>query len=118
MSFQPVFRGRIYSVDPVRLPAFTEYFLTYLLPIQERHGAKLVGRWSSADGSKVVAVWMYDSADHAHLAQDAVRNDPRSEAARTVREASEPFYLSCEEMMLTSTVDLERTLLSESALPD
>jgi hypothetical protein len=114
MDSQPVFRARIYSVDPVRLPAFTEFFLTHLLPIQESHGAKLVGRWSSADESKVIAVWMYNSAGHAELVQDAVRNDPRSESARLVREESEPFYISYEEMMLTSTVDLDRTLLATS----
>ena len=111
MAPEPVFRARVYRVDPSRLPAFTEFFLTYLLPVQERHGARLVGRWSSVNGERVVAVWMYVSQEEAQRIQDAVRDDPQGEQARAVREASEPFYLSYEEMMLSSTVDMSRTLL-------
>jgi hypothetical protein len=49
--------GRVSAVDmridqAVResLPVFHEFFRTHLLPIQLRHGARLVGRWKTEDG--------------------------------------------------------------------
>jgi hypothetical protein len=50
---------RIYESVRGNLPLFHEFFLSHLLPVQLRHGARLVGRWETEDG-RVVAVWEYD----------------------------------------------------------
>ena len=48
-----LYRMRIYSAVPENLAAFHEFFRDYLLPVQLRHGARLVGRWQTED-SRVV----------------------------------------------------------------
>jgi len=50
------YRMRIYQAVPENLPVFHEFFRRWLLPIQQRHGARLIGRWETDDG-RVVAVW-------------------------------------------------------------
>ena len=44
-----LYRIRRYAAVPERLAAFNDFFSGYLLPIQVRHGARLVGRWEAAD---------------------------------------------------------------------
>lgn len=41
------------------LAAFNEFFRDHLLPVQIRHGARLVGRWQTED-NRVVAVREYN----------------------------------------------------------
>jgi hypothetical protein len=36
---------RIYRAAPENLALFHEFFRAHLLPVQLRHGARLVGRW-------------------------------------------------------------------------
>lgn len=50
---------RIYQAVGENLPGFHDFFRTWLLPVQLRHGARLVGRWESED-ERVVAIWEYD----------------------------------------------------------
>jgi hypothetical protein len=47
-----LFRLRTYNVEADKLAVF-DVFLEHLLPIQLRHGAKLVGRLRSADESRI-----------------------------------------------------------------
>jgi hypothetical protein len=54
-----IYRMRIYQAVPENLPVFHEFFRAHLLPVQLRHGSRLVGRWETEDG-RVVAVWEYD----------------------------------------------------------
>jgi NIPSNAP len=50
-----IYRMRIYQAVPENLSIFHEFFRAHLLPVQLRHGARLVGRWETEDG-RVVAV--------------------------------------------------------------
>ncbi|HVB43698.1 MAG TPA: hypothetical protein VNF47_13475 [Streptosporangiaceae bacterium] len=45
-----LYRMRIYQSVRENLAVFHEFFLTYLLPVRLRHGARLVGRWEVEDG--------------------------------------------------------------------
>lgn len=51
-----LYRMRVYQAVGENLPVFHDFFRTCLLPVQLRHGARLVGRWETEDG-RVVAVW-------------------------------------------------------------
>lgn len=51
-----LYRIRRYAAVPERLVAFNDFFSGYLLPIQVRHGARLVGRWETEE-AEVIAVW-------------------------------------------------------------
>jgi len=54
-SYCVIYRMRIYEAVPENLACFHEFFRTWLLPVQLRYGARLVGRWEAEDG-RVVAV--------------------------------------------------------------
>jgi NIPSNAP len=45
-----IYRMRIYQTVRENLPLFHEFFRSYLLPVQLRHGARLIGRWEAEDG--------------------------------------------------------------------
>jgi len=98
-----IYRMRIYEAVPENLPAFHRFFRERLLPVQLRHGARLVGRWETEDG-RVVAVWEYDSREAYERIAQAVRNDPGSLAAQEFRATLGPLSTSCEEVFMTDTV--------------
>lgn len=100
-----LYRMRIYDAEPNALEAFHRFFNDHLLPIQLRHGARLVGRWQTEDG-RVVAIWEYDDRASYDRISARVRADPASEAARRVRESLGPLYVSREEVFMRSTRDL------------
>jgi 8-oxo-dGTP diphosphatase len=107
-----LFRLKESVVDPRRIEAFNEFFGTYLLPIQRRHGARLVGRWQDEAGTRIVALWAYESRESSETIRDRERSDPASIEAQTVRrERYDPLFISSEEHLMESTVPLERTEL-------
>lgn len=107
------FRCRMYRVVPGKLGAFNDFFLRHLLPVQQRYGAKLVGRWASGDGAVIVALWVYKSSEAYEVIQNQVSRDPDSAAAQSYRrEHLEPLFTETEEWLMTSTVPLGLTALA------
>ena len=51
-----IWRYRRYTVVPERAESFHDFFRSWLLPVQQRHGAVLVGRWQSEDRTQIVAI--------------------------------------------------------------
>jgi len=96
---------RTYDTVGENLPLFHEFFRTYLLPVQLRHGARLVGRWEAEDG-RVVAVWEYDDRAAYERIDAAVRSDPDSRIAAQRRTELPPLIEAAEEVFMTSTVQL------------
>ncbi len=66
---------------PEQLAAFHAFFNGYLLPVQVRHGARLVGRWET-DDEEVIAVWEYDDMAAYERIDAAVRVDRDSVRAQ------------------------------------
>lgn len=56
-----LYRIRRYRAVPENAQAFHDFFNRHLLPVQRRHGARLIGRWATDDG-EILAVWEYDDA--------------------------------------------------------
>lgn len=98
-----IYRMRIYQAVPAHLPAFHDFFLEHLLPVQERHGARLVGRWQTED-HRVVAVWEYDDQDAYHRIQAAVRADPDTAASQQHRYSLPLLFTHKEEVFMASTL--------------
>jgi NIPSNAP len=94
---------RIYQAVPENLPVFHEFFRSYLLPVQLRYGARLVGRWETDDG-RVVAVWEYDDRDAYERIEAAVHADPDSARARQRRSELPPLIMGQQETFMTATV--------------
>ena len=97
-----LYRMRVYLAVPASLPAFHQFFREYLLPVQLRYGARLVGRWETEDG-RVIAVWEYDDRGSYERIEAAVRADPDSRRAREYRRTVLPeLFTSMEETFMTS----------------
>jgi NIPSNAP protein len=98
-----IYRMRTYQAETDRLDDFHKYFRQWLLPVQVRHGARLVGRWETDDG-RVVAIWGYDSRERYELVDSAVRADPDAALAREHRAALGRLFTEVEETFMRSTV--------------
>ena len=109
-----VFRCRWYPVAPGRGEAFASFFRDYLLPVQQRYGATLIGRWQTDDGGRVLALWAYRSREEYEAIQTKVAADPDSSRAKAYRRDAlgDNLYTACEEYFLSSTVPLEMTALA------
>lgn len=95
---------RIYRAIPENLQLFHDFFNQRLLPVQRRHGARLVGRWETED-NRVVAVWEYDSRDAYEHIQALVREDPDSISAQEYKRQHLPKLIEhTDEVFMTSTV--------------
>jgi hypothetical protein len=55
-----IYRIRTYVAVAENTENFNALFRDHLLPIQLRHGARLIGRWVSENAAHVTAVWEYD----------------------------------------------------------
>ncbi len=89
-------RMRIYASVRENLPLFHDFFRTHLLPVQLRHGARLIGRWETDDG-RVVAVWEYDDRAAFERIEAAVRSDPDSRKAQQHRAQLPPLITALSE---------------------
>jgi len=97
------YRMRIYKALPDVIAEFDHFFRTRLLPVQLRHGARLVGRWHTED-SRIVAIWEYDSREDYDRIQGAVASDPDSLAAQEFRRLNLPrTYSEMEEVFMTQS---------------
>jgi NIPSNAP len=99
-----IYRTRSYQAVQEDLPLFHEFFRARHLPVQQRHGARLVGRWETEDG-RVVAVWEYAGRASHERIEAAVRADPQSLRAQEHRAALPPLVTSQEEVFMTPTVE-------------
>ena len=107
---------RIYRVDEER--GLSGLFLQHLLPVQRRYGAHLVGRRVTEQRDRVVTIWEYDTLDAYNEIAEAVRSDPDSLAARHILMSKmPPLYQDLEEVLMTSTVPIELTMLTSSTCP-
>lgn len=98
-----LYRMRIYDTVRENLPLFHDFFRTHLLPVQLRHGARLVGRWETDDG-RVVAVWEYEDRAAYEQIDAAVRADPDSGRAQRHRAQLPPLITAQQETFMASTL--------------
>ena len=98
-----IYRMRTYDGVKANVAAFNAFFANHLLPVQMRHGARLIGRWRTED-DRIVAVWEYDSRERYEQIQAAVRADPDSAKAQETRKALPTLYRSMQETFMESTV--------------
>lgn len=108
-----IFRLKQYIITQGKTDLFNKFFQGHLLPIQKRHGARLVGRWQNGDGKRITALWSYDSVEHYKLIESRVKTDPDSIKAQEYRQQElAPLFQATSESFLQSTVPLELTELS------
>ncbi len=98
-----IYRMRVYQAVRENLPVFHDFFRSYLLPVQLRHGARLVGRWETQDG-RVVAIWEYDDQAAYERIEAAVRADPDATKAQQARAQLPRLMTATDEILMHSTV--------------
>ncbi len=107
------FRCERYIVAEGKADAFASFFVRQLLPIREKYGARLVGRWQTDDEIEVLAIWAFDSPAAAAEIDSLVRDDPATEQARAFQERYlDPLYHEHAETPIYSTVPLGQTALA------
>lgn len=108
-----IFRIKHYIIAQGKTDIFNKFFQGHLLPIQKRHGARLVGRWQNQDGRRITALWGYKSIEHYQLIESRIKSDPDSIKAQDYRKQElAPLYQATSESFLHSTVPLELTELA------
>jgi hypothetical protein len=84
---------------PKNLEVFHRFFRERLLPVQERHGARLLGRWETEDDG-VVALWEYDSREHYQRVHGDVAADPDAIEAQEYRRQLPTLVTQSEEFFM------------------
>jgi 8-oxo-dGTP diphosphatase len=56
-------RREIHKICNGKMKEFNQYFEEYVKPNQLKNGAKLIGRWLTADENEVLTMWHYQSFD-------------------------------------------------------
>jgi hypothetical protein len=108
------FRCERYIVAEGKADAFASFFLRQLLPLREKYGARLVGRWQTEDEAEVVTIWAFASREAADEMDERVRADPGSAEAQAFQERYlDPLFHEMAEMPLYATVPLDRTVLAD-----
>jgi hypothetical protein len=97
---------QLYQAVEENLAIFHDYFRRHLLPVQLRHGARLVGRWETEDG-RVIAVWEYDDRESYERIQAAVAADPATRWAEELRRELPPFFTERDEVFMRSAPPVE-----------
>jgi hypothetical protein len=106
------FRCDRYVVVDGKADAFTAFFTRHVLPVREKYGARLVGRWQTEDELEVLVIWAYESRQAAEEADRLVEQDPATAEARAFLERYlEPVCVEQAQMPLYSTVSLAQTAL-------
>ncbi|WP_067901135.1 NIPSNAP family protein [Nocardia vaccinii] len=96
-----IYRMQIYQAVGENLAIFHDYFRIHLLPVELRHGSRLVGRWETEDG-RVVAVWEYDDRESYEHIQAQVAADPATRWAEELRRELPPFFTQRDEAFMHS----------------
>jgi len=97
-------RRKTYTIRPERLQEFTEFFHTYLYPLQISHGARLVGRWVNEAEDEVIAIWEYRDREHYEQVDRDVRGSTlRREAMKKRARLGKNLYIKSTEDFLTAT---------------
>jgi 8-oxo-dGTP diphosphatase len=70
-----IYRRKTYKIIPEQLEPFNDFFHDYLLPNQLKHGARLIGRWTTETRDEITALWAYNSYAEYERIEAAVRAD-------------------------------------------
>lgn len=97
------YRKKTYEIDPSMLETFNDFFHNYLYPNQLKHGAELVGRWTTEDHQKIHAIWAYRSKEDYVRIENEVREDDMHVIAQKRRQEIPPLMLTSKHEYLEMT---------------
>lgn len=96
-------RREIHKVCNGRLKEFNQYFEEYVKPNQLKNGAKLIGRWLTADENEVLTMWHYQSFDDFLKIEERVIKDQLNQQAEAQLLKLGKLYSDYRQDFLTSS---------------
>ncbi len=108
-----IFRLREYKVVPEKIGVFNAFFREHLLPVQQKYGAKLIGRWQTEDYKAIYVLWAYAGHEEHRRIQHLVSTDAQLQESLQYRRAKlDPLYLEKDDHFLVANVPLGLTELA------
>ncbi|WP_404330331.1 NUDIX domain-containing protein [Mesobacillus maritimus] len=102
------YKRESFKVLPERVEEFQQLFEQYLLPVQVKNGAKLVGKWLT-ESNEVMVIWEYPNQEEYQKIQQRVNKDEMMKKMQEqVHRLGKPYLQSSEEV-LTALGDSEST---------
>jgi 8-oxo-dGTP diphosphatase len=93
------YRRERYKVLPERVEEFQQFFEQFLLPVQVKNGATLVGKWLT-ESTEVMVIWEYPSKEEYRKIQQRVNKDEMMKKMQEqVRCFGKPYEQSSEEVL-------------------
>lgn len=75
-------RREIYRVSPGKVNEFNKFFDEYLLPIELKNGAKLIGRWVTESENEIIVMWDYTNYEEYLKIAERVKKDGMHQRAQ------------------------------------
>ncbi len=88
------------QLTPFKSAQFSKLMTTSVVPLFEKHGAKLIGSWETIVGNQneVTDLWSFDSVAHFEASLQSLVRDPEWSS---VKEAMTPLILKERTKLLT-----------------
>jgi ADP-ribose pyrophosphatase YjhB (NUDIX family) len=102
-GMEMIYRRETYRIQPEMLEDFNEFFHQYRLPNQLKHGAKLIGRWTTEARDEVVEIWEYPNEHEYIKIEERVKKDRLYEKARMHQQKKGSLYVDKRQDFLQST---------------
>ncbi len=96
-------RREIYKISPGRIIECNTFFNEYVMPIQLKNGAKLIGRWITEEENEILTMWHYPSYDDYLKIEERVKKDELHQQAQAQLLKLGKLYLDSRQDFLTST---------------
>lgn len=98
-----IYRIRKYDIHPNRFSDFNYLFYNYLLPNQQYHGTKLIGRFINEEKTKIIAIWEYKNINHYYDIEQKIVQTELHHKAEQFKKSIPPLYISTKQSFWNDT---------------
>lgn len=101
------YRRERYLIQSKDVGTFNQFFDEYLLPVQVKNGAKLVGRWINESEDEFLTIWEYPNYEEFVKIEERIKRDKMYLQMQEQQRKLGRLYTQKVEDILTSTGDYE-----------
>ncbi|MCM3571484.1 NUDIX hydrolase [Neobacillus mesonae] len=95
-------------MNPNKVQNFLHFFHKYMLPLNIKSGAKLIGSWVTDKCDEITVIWEYPNQDEYIKIEERVKRDDMYQQLQTKLQESGPLFIDYRRTFLTSTGNYER----------
>ncbi|KAA9028531.1 NUDIX domain-containing protein [Niallia endozanthoxylica] len=96
-------RREVHRISPEKIIEINQFFHEYVMPIQLKNGATLIGRWITEEENEIVTMWNYPSYDEYLKIEERVKKDKLHKQAQAQLLKLGKLFLDYRQEFLTST---------------